>query len=320
MNLTTENWFQQIFNINEHEWDYKLDSLPNYYYNNYKFGKFYTESINSLSSKLNKLNTNNDTTFEILINKSKDLYKLDTSYLQYNCNDKLKPIFQIASNFNCLELSNEHVNPFNGNFITHSMTESTQGPNAVCGAPYGLLNKIAYHYESEINLLDNLEKINVINGKCYYKDNKKYENEINYNDIKIGILENTYSIIDRSDITRIKYNPKGKCITQIHSATCINYNYNYNILSDKFLQAAYEGIFLYACLNNNKEIYLTLIGGQSFKNNKDCIMKNIINAYYKYKLFLPHNCKVILPFYSHIDDKIIKKYFNNDNFIIKYIE
>jgi hypothetical protein len=327
MDMNFKNWFEVLFKIKEEDWDYNLGSLPVYNDIKNKFGIFETESIKELESKVKTLYANKENKcsefgvnvkFEIRLNNgltTDNINYFDVSSLQFNCNDKYNPVFQIASNFNCLELANEKINPLNGYFMTKLMSDGTQGPSAVASSPYGLLKKINIFMKHGIDLLSNIKELTYNNGKCYYNKNKHINfNNINYGDVKIGIHKNIYANIDRSNIHNLKFNKIGKKITQIYSSTCINHHNDNNDLSTLFLKSAYEGIFLYSILNNNKEIYLTLIGGCSFNNNIDLIFQSIYNAFDKYKHLLPKNCKVILPIYCHKNNKKVLHIFNNINY------
>lgn len=324
MNIASK-LFESIFGISESEWDFNLASLPNYNRDNYKYGKFETKSLTELEYLFNESKlTENDKmpVFEVRlhngINNNNKKY-FDVSCMQYNCEEKYKPLFQVASNFNCLEVPSSLTNPFSGTFITHQLIDSTQGPSAASGCIHGNLTKLSIHNTNNINLLENIDDIEVPNGKCYNYDTNNIESSINCKDVKIGILRDVYATIDRSNIYDIKYNDKGTKITQLYSSTCIQANSNPSKLSEQFLKAAYEGLFLYACLNGNKNIYLTLIGGGVFYNNKELILRTIINSFNKYKLYLPNNCKVILPIYDKSNNKLATSLFNKvDESIISY--
>jgi hypothetical protein len=50
-------------------------------------------------------------------------------------------MFQVASNFNCLEQSHAGVNPASGRFLTKLMSDRTQGPAASSGAGVGAITR-----------------------------------------------------------------------------------------------------------------------------------------------------------------------------------
>lgn len=324
MNIASK-LFESIFGIPESEWDFQLHSLPNYNRDDYKYGIFETKPLTELELLFNeaKLKENDKMpVFEVRlhngINNNNKKY-FDVSCMQYNSEEKYKPLFQVASNFNCLEVASSLTNPFSGKFITHQLIDSTQGPSAASGCIHGNLTKLSIHNTNNINLLENIDDIEVNNGKCYNYNTNTNASSINYKDVKIGILRDVYATIDRSNVYDIKYNDKGRKITQIYSSTCIQDDNKPSMLSELFLKAAYEGLFLYACINGNKDIYLTLIGGGVFYNNRELILRTIINSFNKYKSYLPKDCKVILPIYDTSNNKLVTSLFNKvDESIISY--
>lgn len=304
--IIMNDWFKKLFNIDEKEYNYNIDTIKN----NNNCGNFYIKSIKELEDFDIEENKNNNVKLKVYIHEglNKDNIKyFDVSSLQFNSNEKNKPLFQVASNFNCLEFSHEKVNPYNGAFITNHMFDKTQGPCASVSAPYGLLLKINYYKDNGIDLLQNTD-LNRFNGKCPYFKNR--DKKINYKDVCIGILENTRVVFDKSNMNNVKYNPNGPKITQIHSSTVICSKLR-NKLSEDLLKSAYEGLFLYAIKNKNKDIYLTLIGGGVFNNNIELILETINNTFNKYKYKLPKNCTVYLPIYDNNINNIVKKYFKH---------
>jgi hypothetical protein len=299
-------WFHQIVGFPEKKWNYQLDTLPDIITEN--MGNFETKSIQELKTITEtKPNTGiKKLKFIFRKQKTKENEKyFDTSELQYNA--KENTLFQVASNFNCHELGSPNRSVFSGKYITQLMIDYTQGPSAAGGAVSGAFQRVAKHKEREINLLEDTP-LKPNNGKL---ENSDTFNNFDYELIKIGIQTNVRATFCRSDYN-FAYNSLGPKINQIYTSTCIftnEYDKNYN-LSDILLNASYKGTYLAGIKLNCPKIVLTLIGGGSFRNPINLIIKNILINHEIYSIYLPEGCQVEVPIYEHnrIDiENLIKK-------------
>ena len=65
---------------------------------------------------------------------SRDVAPVEVSRLQAACSTRDRAMFQVASNFNCLEVPGVSTDPERGDFVTNLMVDATQGPAASGGA------------------------------------------------------------------------------------------------------------------------------------------------------------------------------------------
>ena len=234
--------------------------------------------------------------------------------------------FQIASQFNCLEMIDQYVSPIDG--ITNYYKDKTQGPLAVICTPYALAwrNYVFkdYTHESQIDMThdllsyfqtinlsiswhvingyliideDNLNKINeILKIEVLYNNAKEYVvvcMQRNVNVILNGVYYNTISHIFCSGIP-LSYYPNNM----------INKN-DWNLLSMLILETQYEltmlcSIYNNILKNNNQPLFLTKIGVGAFGMNKNILIKAIEKAYNNIKK-LKHSLYIKLVHYKTIE-------------------
>lgn len=317
--INSFDWFEQIVGFQEKHWNYKIDTLPNFVIE--QVGDFETKSIKNLKYLIEtKANAEQKALCFVFRNvKTKENEKFfDTSELQYNSEEGT--LFQVASNFNCMEIGSEFGNVFNGKHITQLMTDKTQGPSAAGGAVYGTMLRIAKHKEKEINLLEDTP-LKPNNGKLYKtSDFPDFDPDL----IKIGLHTNVGANFCRTDY-KFEYKPENVKINQVYTSTCI-YNNRFdkdNSLAEKLLNKAYEGTYLAGIETKCPKIVLTLIGGGVFHNPIELIIKYIIDNHRKYSPYLKKDSNVDVPIYTGDVEKImkiIKRYSNDkDNIIMKIL-
>ena len=315
MSLTVYNWFEQILGFNEKDFHYTINEIPKDIIP--KMGEFEILSLGELKEEFKKNKKNRNTNLLLHI-KYRDGYtninQFDTSALQFNCSHS-NALFQVASNFNCLEIPRADYNPFNGYYITNKMSDNTQGPSAAGGCAFGSILRLIQHKEKPINLLEDTPLI-VNNGKVKYSENKHFK-EFDSDLIKIGLHKNVRACFLRSN--EFKYNKDGPVINQIYTSTCINSNNNVNDLSVKLLQAAYEATYLAAIITQAPEIVLTLIGGGVFNNSHQSIIDILVMIHNKYSPYLSKNCNVILPLFEPKPVHILQYCYNMPNIKIEKI-
>lgn len=296
--MQADNWFEHIVGFPETEWDYKLSSLPIPLRN--QMGTFKEVRIDSLEEKVLsmpkakppvlKVATRNDSRFED---------NFDTSALQFYGPEG--GMYQVASNFNCLEVGSVHTNPFSGYYVTKKMIDVTQGPSAAGGCALGSILRTAIHKENKIDLLRDVD-LKHINGKLKWFELDK---DIDRNAIRVGLHTDVPANFKRTR-QEFKYNENGPKIDQVFTSTCICQNMKPNKLSEILLQAAYDGTYMAAVLRGSPKLVLTLIGGGCFNNNTTQIATAITNAHNKYAQYLKPGCEVILPIYDRYYINYIK--------------
>lgn len=294
-------WFPTLIGFQETEWDFGLDSLPAHVMDG--MGDFTTVSLMDLEATV-ELIPHHETMPPIhLFTRSSLTHEeeFDTSSLQ--CKAPPNSIFQVASNFNCLEVSSTTDNPLDGTYLSFLMEDKTQGPSAMGGTGYGSIRILHEHHKQTISLLEDVD-VSDRNGKLYesrlrLSDLKGVEQ--NYKRIKVGVLRNTRSIIDRNQTfgDSVLYYPKGSRIHQVLTSTCIVRTPSKKALEFQkwFLRVAYEAIYLLAIEHQSPWLVLTFVGGGVFKNDINTIIQVIGETHQKYSKYLSETCRVMLPVY-----------------------
>ena len=211
-------------------------------------------------------------------------------------------VFQVASQFNCLEMVAPHVTPEAGVGIYEN--DKTQGPIcSICAGAGTIFRNYFARVNGSIgqtqdNQIDCLAEIGnyfgneqrnlwtMQNGYCFPKASglNKIENQLSRCDaieideirakLKVGIQSNTQVTIENSNHT----------VTQVFcSALPIAYSdispTKWNHFPRLILDAAYEATFHVALQNLEKtgcnKLYLTLVGGSVFGNKLDWILNSI---------------------------------------------
>lgn len=309
------NWFERLMGFNEKDFNYTLDEIPKEHID--KMGKFNTCSIKELKAmifeneKFNKKNTNNKLQIYVR-NSNNNIDIFDTSAIQFSA--KENSLFQVASNFNCMEVPNVYYDVFNGKYITQMMTDKTQGPSAAGGAAFGVISRLIEHKIKNINLLEDTS-IESINGKVYYSN--KIESNFDRDLIKIGLHQNVMANFLRTN--KFKYNENGPRINQVFTSTCICNNNKPNKLSRTLLESAYEGTYLSAIMTEAPEVILTLVGGGVFNNSHQIICDVIMEMHNKYSPYLAKGCVVKLPIYEPNPVNILEYLHGHKNIEINTI-
>ena len=313
------SWFSEYCGLETKNWDFKFDSLPKHVRKD--AGQFNTYSIYELKSKLSIYEQIDDPLgikeLCILIRKKYIKEELfDTSSIQKSNGSNI--MVQVASNFNCLEVSSADTNPFRPSFVQNLMYDKTQGPSAAGGAVAGTLQRIAQHRIKPINLLEDTT-LEPTNGKLYYRKNKTYD--FDKLSVKIGLQSNVRANFLRMS-NKYEYDKNGPIIDQVYTSTCITYG-DSNNLATQLLESAYEGTYLSAIMQQSRKLFLTLIGGGCFNNNKSDIFDTIINTHILYSQYMLDDCQIILPIYMPDNDLIkqIVKHFKPYSFVrILYVD
>ena len=291
-------WFEREFGFIESEFSYPgvrnrfiwdpskfiLQSKANK--REFYVGKFETPTIFQLYEKYLEL-SKNSAPKERLIKSPKIIFGSVEDLIK---NEENKgAVFQVASQFNCLEMVSPEYTPEDG--IAKYENDKTQGPACALSCPAATVyrNYFANFDEKrneikQINLLEDIETCinneknkywSVINGYCFAGPNfaqlkKHLENERNYSKIlanlKIGIHWET-------DVFQRKHQ-----ICQVFcSALPISYNSHrreedWENFAKLVLEGYYKGCLLVGAIDalqkkeKKKKVFLTLLGGGAFGN------------------------------------------------------
>lgn len=292
MRPRSADWFSHIMGINESEWDYTLPPGLDY-------GEFNTVSIRDLKQLANippELSPQPSVPpLYVSVRRSfKHNELFDTSALQLGTPHSM---FQVASNFNCLELGSVLSNEFSGRYLTGLMTDTTQGPSAAAGAGLGAIKRLALHHHCNINLLQDVPLL-APKGKLYEASPHKFDPDL----IKIGLHTDVRATFDRSSKDCV-YHPDGPLIDQVFVSTVImgaskpSKSRNAHLcLAQTLLKQAYVGTYLAAAHRKNPRLVLTLIGGGAFKNPPQLIVDAIVHAHTTIGPSM--DCRIELPIFE----------------------
>jgi hypothetical protein len=301
--MQKNDWFQHIIGFSESSWNLSTTSLPKIVTDN--MGKFREARISDLEDLTNmKKHTDHPLLIVATRNDNKNDQKFDTSALQFNGPEHA--MYQVASNFNCMELGSQYASPFSGHYLTHLMSDCTQGPSAAAGAGFGAILRVTIHNTEKIDLL-RYTTLKHQNGKLKeYGDENGFDkkNPFDISSVCVGIHTDVRATFNRSR-GPFEYNLDGPLIDQVYTSTCICYNSEPNKLSKLLLQAAYEGTYLAAVHRQSPKLVLTLIGGGCFRNSEQQIAEAIAEAHNKYASYLHPRCEVILPIYDRYYETIL---------------
>lgn len=203
-------------------------------------------------------------------------------------------LFQVASQFNMLEMINQHVTKFDG--VTGYMFDNTQGP--ACAMSCGAATIYRNYFEDDIDGLrdvklylnrcvDSTESFwNMKNGYALCTDQglKKIEQHVHDDVFKDEIRKRIkYGIHWDTLVTDTNDTDTENRVSQIFcSALPVSYGIeskHWESFARIILEAAYEATLLTAKLNSKSNIvYLTYLGGGVFGNDREWIKDAIAYA------------------------------------------
>lgn len=338
------DWFTRLFGFTEGRYSYtkrKFELEDNYIIsksNNRKFstGNFTTPTLASLRKEVSeKVQKNPNRSLKISHFPVRDIY-----YTHQNPEFE-GAMFQVASQFNCLEFPNANTTPENG--ITKYQSDLTQGPACSLACPGATLfrnyfattpkGNLGQTKNDQINNLDLLEEMIKNKENQFWKTkngytdstpiqldnfNEKYlDNQWNRDDllgaIKIGLHVNTEVIDIFGNFDRIQTVNQAFC-----SAISIAYSSagesDWSNVAKIVLDSVYESTLLAAVLNYHKGngsniVLLTFIGGGVFGNNWLWIINSIARAC---AIASYYDLDVRIAYYRRVDeetaDLLDKKY------------
>ena len=268
----------------------------------FEFGKLEWPSLKELK-ELNQLLSE----FDNKINVSEVIG--DTQILHSNPENQ-NAVFQVASQFNLLEMVNPTVTPERG--IDRYEYDFTQGPASAIACGAGTIyrnyfvpinNQLGQSENCQINCLEEIEKALDNDSNSFWEMKNGYSLMDEHGIRKITEIINGLTAKEYEQLkdllkigiqweTEVTIAPSKHLVTQVYcSALPISYcffNPEHGETFAKFiLQASYEATF-HVALQNYKQtgcriLYLTMVGGGAFGNNKEWIIDAIKNSLIKFK-------------------------------------
>ena len=298
------DWFEKLTGFTEKNYtetkenlyikDNKLYSKINH--KCFDIGEFKIISLKDLRSQTKKNNTNKKNKVEVIRADVKDLLSDKKNH---------NAVFQVASQFNCLEMINENITPERG--VTRYAYDLTQGP--ICSIAAGAATIFRNYYvdtngqegQTKLNQLNTLKGITkflenvtgvdyknlieVKNGYAFITEDKlELINEYLLNNEKESIKELLeIGVHSGIEVTQNIQTDKMLVTQAFCSALPVSYNLNINDkelwkpFASLILEAAYEATLLTAVNNKNytNKVFLTLLGGGAFGNNESWIINAI---------------------------------------------
>lgn len=237
-------------------------------------------------------------------------------------------LFQVASQFNLLEMVGPGVTPERG--IGGYEYDRTQGPACAIAAGAGTIYR---NYFASVNgrigqTHDNqIDCIGDLGAKLGNTQAQLWEMKNGYllpSEASLTKINEALSALDETGIdelrslirvgvqwnTEVTISENGHLVTQVYgSAAPIAYSGLSSKLWEKFasliLEASYEATFCAAALNfaqnGNNKLFLTLLGGGAFGNDQQIIIAAIRRAI---KLFAERNLEVAIVSYGSPNNKV----------------
>lgn len=210
---------------------------------------------------------------------------------------KKDAIFQVASQFNCLEMPHPGISSDAG--ISNYLSDNTQGPRAVLACTPGLLVRNTYY--SDTNLLETLG-ISCKNGYLLWgNEPEKILSllQLNSHKIHIGVMENTVV----AGITKRKEgwipHHQDKTITQVFTAAapvnCYGNSGDIDVqlnIAKILIHSQYLALIAYAIKNVTSEkdivpVHLTLLGTGVFGVPLDLVIECLTSALLHFSFPIP---------------------------------
>lgn len=310
-NINPSSWFSMIMGMSESDWiKSNCVNIPA------GAGTFSIYSINELRENLKIVGNNIPIVNIYSRSKNNSIQYFDTSYLQCHTkvsNSDVPVMYQVASNFNCLEGGSHLTNHFDGSHLTDLMSDATQGPSASAGAGCGAILRLQTQFQKQqLNLLDDLD-FNVINGKVI---NNNFSEKSDINCIKVGLHCNVMANFERirSSNGKMKciYYKDAPLIDQVFTSSIplMRHQSAQDLKACRFLlKGAYTGTYLCAIKQKTRKLVLTLIGGGVFNNPYSEIINAIVQTHINLSKYSELE-EVDIPLYApNADYEFIAKQF-----------
>lgn len=319
MNVTQKTWFEKLFEFSEFDLagECQVPKLLRLVANNddqyfllnrvnnklYPIGNLTTPTVGELALEFKHLDPIGD------IRPVLKLWNIQGEITALHLDpNNAGAVFQVASQFNLLEMADPKVTPQHG--VTIYERDLTQGPACaiVCGVGTAYRNYFTNNSSTnQINTIDKLLEVLdatditkiengylIANGQALERIStniaslskaQKYEYALKQ--LRVGIHTGA-EVIDY-------FAPNvqtGRFVNQVYcSAVPITYNdaepEEWEPLARMILRGAYEATFTFAALNyyktGNPKLYLTLLGGGVFGNKREWIIDAIARSAYRFR-------------------------------------
>jgi len=270
----------------------------------YVCGFLETPSLDELRERVQRIELNPGKISVREVNADVQQLHIDTS--------NAGALFQVASQFNLLEMATPHVTPEHG--IARYEYDHTQGPACAIAAGAGTIYRNYFvdvngvTGQTSENQIDCLAKIG---AKLGNSDNRLWEMKNGYAlASKEGLKEITHILKSSSESeidelrkllrigiqwnTQVTLNDSKHTVTQAFcSALPVSYSQHppelWSSFAQVILEATYEATLCAGILNStktgNKRIFLTLVGGGAFGNDTTWIINAITRSLNLYRHF-----------------------------------
>lgn len=255
-------------------------------------------------------------------------------------------IFQVASQFNLLEMVSPTVTPDSG--ITGYQFDRTQGPACALACGAGLIYRNYFvsvdgvpgqTAERQLNMLDEFELqfLALVNKHNEQQFNSLWQMKNGYalpTAEQLSAINHTLAQLTLAEITQltsmikigVQYDTEvtlkntGHLVTQAYcSAMPVAYSQHssamWQPLASLILQSAYQATLAAAVINtsktNNNRVYLTLLGGGAFGNSIEWIIEALQNTIHYYR-YAPLDIRIVSYGRSNEKVKVMIQELNND--------
>jgi hypothetical protein len=252
-------------------------------------------------------------------------------------------LFQVASQFNCLESPGRYVTR-----VCNYVNDYTQGPRASISAFPGTLLR---HYSapgldgnrfiqktdgSQIDLLEEVFGQGLLNNGYFTGEGIADPTpvvgllETNFDLIRVGVHDGVQVVLGY-DWDGAVINSDNRLISQVFTSTVAGGVYGgqerlgsaFDAACILLLRAAYFGTLLAAVCLGRSRVVLTLIGGGVFGNPITRIWQAIVWSVEKIRPFLNHDIDVVLNGYSlgsrvHLEEVVLPTVRNSGGAILRF--
>ncbi len=224
-------------------------------------------------------------------------------------------VFQVASQFNCLEAPGPYVTS-----VASYFTDPTQGPRASISAFPGTLVR---HYAapgrngarfvqtdaSQLDLLEHVCPPNVAKVKGGYLASQNIHDprafaaalEKNFEEVQVGVHEGVEVVLG-ANWDGLVTPPGSRRVSQVFTSTFAGGGYSASgdldgmkdVICGHLLRAAYTGTLLAAASLGKRRVLLTLIGGGVFSNPHPLIWRAILSAVTALEAVAPETMDVVV--------------------------
>ncbi|MDP3231654.1 MAG: hypothetical protein Q8N26_02670 [Myxococcales bacterium] len=224
-------------------------------------------------------------------------------------------VFQVASQFNCLEAPGPHLTS-----VASYFTDPTQGPRASISAFPGTLVR---HYAapgrngerfvqtdaSQLDLLEHVCPPSVAKVKGGYLSSQNIHDprafaaalEANFEQVQVGVHEGVEAVLG-FDWDGLVTPPASRHVAQVFTSTFAGGGYSASgdldgmkdVICGHLLRAAYMGTLLAAASLGKRRVLLTLIGGGVFSNPHRLIWQAILSALTELEAVAPEAIDVVV--------------------------